>query len=157
MFCSNGYLLDVCFGLCVEMRKKKWKSIGSMKSMIGNEWMGLCLWLNVRFFFSLNSVHRLVQCRAIPIRYELFFFSSFLFWLNKHNYLFYLNGQWIAVSARHSVLVCCSGQWEYVSVYVGIGWLKPINNLLLLLLLECGEGSDEIDGMMCTAQYNIIA
>lgn len=156
MFCSNGYLLDVCFGLCVEMRKKKWKSIGSMKSMIGNEWMGLCIWLNVRFFSLLTLC--IGWCNAVPFRFATScFFSSFLFWLNKHNYLFYLNGQWIAVSARHSVLVCCSGQWEYVSVYVGIGWLKPINNLLLLLFLECGEGSDEIDGMMCTAQYNIIA
>lgn len=94
MFCSNGYLLDVCFGLCVEMRKKKWKSIGSMKSMIGNEWMGLCLWLNVRFFFSLNSVHRLVQCRAIPIRYELFFFHHFYFdWTNIIIYSIWMDSE----------------------------------------------------------------
>lgn len=58
-----------------------------------SEWDCVYDWMCV-FFFSLNSVHRLVQCRAIPIRYELFFFHHFYFdWTNIIIYSIWMDSE----------------------------------------------------------------
>ena len=160
------------FVWCIENAEEKvkihWKSSKSLWSetmvngtVCSNEHVCVCVFVSVSI--STLSTRRCSVTGAMPCHYDslrfFLFHFFFLICLNKHNYLI----EWTmnAPHERHyirvyAVVVVCNGQWKCVSVCIGIGWLKPINNpWLLLLLLECAVKVARWDRTERCARYSI--